>query len=99
MTDWLSLTTLLKANQVLNNQSLKIHKLLKKDPGNQIAQEIPQIIKQPVEQHAPQEDAAPTLKRSTRTLRSAIPSDYIVYLQESDYNVGAEMILKHFHKV
>ena len=45
---------------------------------------------QPVEQHAPQEDAAPTLRRSTRTMRSAIPSDYIMYLQEFDYNVGAK---------
>ncbi|RVW86282.1 Retrovirus-related Pol polyprotein from transposon TNT 1-94 [Vitis vinifera] len=31
-----------------------------------------------------------TLRRSTQTKRSAIPSDYIVYLQESDYNIGAK---------
>ncbi|CAL9071543.1 unnamed protein product, partial [Musa textilis] len=31
-----------------------------------------------------------TLRRSTRNKRSAIPSDYVVYLQESDYNIGAE---------
>ena len=44
----------------------------------------------PVEQHAYQEDVSPTLRRSTKTKRSTIPSDYIVYLQEFDYNVGAE---------
>ena len=31
-----------------------------------------------------------TLRRSTIVKKSAIPSDYIVYLQESDYNIGAE---------
>ena len=44
---------------------------------------------QPVMQPAPQENVDATLRRSTRTRKSALPSDYIVYLQESDYNIGA----------
>ena len=50
---------------------------------NQVVQEIPEIIKQPVEQHDPQENVDSTLRRSTRERNSAIPSDYIVHLQES----------------
>ena len=30
-----------------------------------------------------------TLRKSTRVKRSAIPSDYVVYLQDSYYNIGA----------
>ena len=30
------------------------------------------------------------MRRSTRVRKSAIPGDYVVYLQECDYNVGAE---------
>ena len=30
------------------------------------------------------------MRRSARVRKSAIPGDYVVYLQESDYNVGAE---------
>ena len=30
------------------------------------------------------------LRRSTRVRNSTIPSDYVVYLQESDYNIGAK---------
>ena len=50
------------------------------DPRDQIVQELPETIEQPVEQHTPQEDVALILRRSTRIRRSAIPSDYIVYL-------------------
>ena len=39
-----------------------------------------EIIKQPVEQHDPQENIDSTLRRSTRERKSAIPSDYVVYL-------------------
>ena len=69
------------------------------DPGDQITQELPKTVEQPVEQHTPQEDVAPILKRSTKITRSAMPSNYIVYLQEFNYNVGAKMILIHFHKL
>ena len=68
----------------------EVPQIAKINPRNQIAQQLLETIEQLVEQHAPQEDAAPTLRRSTRTTRSTIPSDYIVYLQESDYNVGAK---------
>lgn len=37
-----------------------------------------------------QEDDVTTLRRSTRTKRSAIPSDYEVYLQEPDHNIRAK---------
>lgn len=51
---------------------------------------LPETDEQLVEQHAPQENVDTTLRRSARMKKSAIPSDYIVYLQESDYNIGAE---------
>jgi len=38
----------------------------------------------------PPEIVEPTLKKSTRKRRSAVPSNYVVYLQEPDYNIGAE---------
>ena len=41
-------------------------------------------------QQPPQEDVDIALRRSTRTKKPAIPSDYVVYLQESDVNIGAE---------
>ena len=43
------------------------------------------VIQQP-----PQEDADIALRRSTRTKKPTIPSDYVVYLQESDVDIGAE---------
>ena len=55
-----------------------------------IIQELPENVEQPVEQHAPQENVDASLRRSTRTRKSTIPSDYVEYLQESDYNIGAE---------
>ena len=45
--------------------------------------------KQQVEPHTSLEDIGATLRRSTRTKRSTIPSNYVVYLQESDYNIRA----------
>jgi len=50
---------------------------------------VEQSIEQPVEQQVPQESDEVTLRRSTIVKRSAIPCDYVVYLQESDYNIGA----------
>ena len=57
---------------------------------DQVDQELPATSEQLVEPHTSLEDGGATLRRSTRTKRSAIPSDYVVYLQESDYNIGAE---------
>ena len=53
-----------------------------------VEQQIP--IEQTVAEHTPQEDINATLRKSTRIRKSAIPSDYVVYLQESDYSFGAE---------
>ena len=59
-------------------------------PVDQIVQELPRIFEKQVEPHTSQEDGGTTLRRSTRPKRSTIPDDYVVYLQESDYNIGAE---------
>ena len=63
---------------------------------DQVVQELPIIVEQQAEPPAPQEPAGVALRRSTRIIKSAIPSDYIVYLQESDYNIGAENDPKTF---
>ena len=59
-------------------------------PVDQGFQELQGTFEQQVEPHTSQEDDGTTLRRSTRPKRSAIPNDYVVYLQESDYNIGAE---------
>ncbi|RVW60687.1 Retrovirus-related Pol polyprotein from transposon TNT 1-94 [Vitis vinifera] len=59
-------------------------------PVDQVDQELPNTSEQQVEPHTSSEDISATLRRSARTKRSAIPSNYVVYLQESDYNIGAE---------
>jgi len=57
---------------------------------DQVVQELPRTFEQRVEPHTSQEYDGTTLRRSIRPKRSAIPNDYVVYLQEYDYNVGAE---------
>ena len=57
---------------------------------DQTVHHLPETVEQLVEQHAPQENVDTTLRRSARMKKSAIPNDYIVYLQEFDYNIGAE---------
>ena len=57
-----------------------------------------EIIKQLVEQHDPQGNIDSTLRRSTREGKSAIPNDYVVYLQEFDYNIGAKNDPETFSK-
>uniref|UniRef100_A0A2N9HYL0 Retroviral polymerase SH3-like domain-containing protein n=1 Tax=Fagus sylvatica TaxID=28930 RepID=A0A2N9HYL0_FAGSY len=59
-------------------------------PVDQVVQELPRTFEQRVEPHTSQEYDGTTLRRSTRPKKSAIPDDYVVYLQESDYNIGAE---------
>ena len=54
--------------------------------------------KQQVEPHTSLEDIGATLRRSTRTKRSKILSDYVVYLQESNYNIGAKNDPKFFSR-
>ena len=63
---------------------------------DQVDQELPDTSEQQVEPHTSLEDNGATLRRSTRTKRSTIPSDYVVYLQEFDYNIGAENDLESF---
>ena len=62
---------------------------------DQVDQELPDTEQQ-VEPHTFLEDIGATLRRSTRTKRSTIPNDYVVYLQECDYNIGAENDPKFF---
>jgi hypothetical protein len=59
-------------------------------PVYQIDHQMPGNDEQLVEQHDPQENVDPTLRRSTRTRKPYIPSDYIVYVQESDYSIKVE---------
>ena len=55
---------------------------------DQQVQELPHNLEQTIEPQAPQGEDGPALRRSTHERKSAIPSDYIVYLQETD--IGAE---------
>ena len=41
-------------------------------------------------EHVPQQDHQAALRRSTRVKKTAISSDYVVCLQESDYNIGVK---------
>jgi len=66
------------------------------NPVDQVDYQIPENDEQPVEQHDPQENVDVALKRSTRVRKSVIPSDYIVYFQESDYNIRVENDLETF---
>ena len=47
---------------------------------NEVDQELPDISEQQVEPHTSLEDIGATLRMSTRTKTSTIPSDYVVYL-------------------
>ena len=70
----------------------------KNNPVDQIVQEMPEIVEQLIEQHDPQENVDSTLMRFTRARKLAILSDYVMYIQESNYNIEPKMILKIFHK-
>ncbi|KAG9447194.1 hypothetical protein H6P81_013322 [Aristolochia fimbriata] len=59
-------------------------------PLDQTVQEDQVTSEQPVEQQIPQEKVVPTLRRSTRTKRPTISSDYQVCLQDSDHDQGAD---------
>ena len=58
-----------------------------------------EIVEQPIEQNDPQENIDSILRRSTRVRKLAIPSDYFIYLQELDYNIEVQMILKRFYQL
>ena len=69
---------------------IEVSQIADHNPVDQVVQDWPDIVEQPVEQHDPQENVDTTLRRSTRARKTTIPSDYVVYLQESDYNIRAE---------
>ena len=48
------------------------------------------ILVDPIIQHPQQENANITLRRFTREMRPLISSDYVVYLQEYDIDIGFE---------
>ena len=56
-------------------------------PMDQQVQELPHNLEQIVKPQAPQGEGCPKLRRSTHERKSAIPSDYIVYIQET--KIGA----------
>lgn len=87
-----------KTHLSLNDQSLKFHKLPDNVQVDKIIQEFPEPPEQTVGPQASQEDDVTTLKRSTRTKRSVIPSDYEVYLQEHDHIIGFENDPDHFYR-
>ena len=63
---------------------------------DQVDKELLDTSEQQVEPHISLKDNGATLRRSTRTKRPEIPRDYVVYLQESDYNIGVENDTKSF---
>ena len=73
---------------VVEQSIIEVPQVAKNLPEDQQVQELPHNLEQTVEQEAPQGEYGPKLRRSTRERKSAIPSDYIVYLQET--NIGAE---------
>jgi len=66
---------------------IEIPQTIENDPVDQVGNE---------EQQNLQEDHEATLRRSNRVRRSIIPSDYVVYLQELDYNIRATNDPKSF---
>ncbi|KAL0318771.1 UNVERIFIED_CONTAM: hypothetical protein Sangu_2033300 [Sesamum angustifolium] len=64
--------------------------ILNHEPVDPVVPYISENIEQPVDQQAPPENVDATLRRSTRIKRSTIPSDYMVYLQEYEFNIGVE---------
>lgn len=48
---------------------------------DQVIHEVLEMVKLPVEQHYPQENVEPTLRRYTKVRKSIISDDYIIYLQ------------------
>ena len=69
---------------------IKVPQIADDNPIYQVVQDSPEIVEQPVKQRDPQENVDTTLRISTKARKTTIPSDYVVYLQESDYNIGAK---------
>ena len=75
---------------------IEVSQIANDNPVDQLVQDSPKIVEQPVEQRDPQENVDTTLRRSTRARKIAIPSNYVVYQQESNYDIGAENDLETF---
>ena len=71
----------------LEQPIIEVPQIAENLPEDQQVQELPYNLEQTVEPQAPPGADGPTLRRSTRGRKSAIPSDYIVYLQETDIGV------------
>lgn len=86
----LSFETPLKFKRVSynHNQSLKIHNLLLMTWQIKLFILVEQLVGQ-LDLHG---NVKPTSSRSTRVRKSMLPDDYIVYLQELDNDLRAEMI-------
>ncbi|KAL6314777.1 hypothetical protein AAG906_027126 [Vitis piasezkii] len=77
---------------------IEVPQIANDNPVDQVVQGSREIVEHPVKQRDPHENVDITLKRSTKARKTTILSDYVVYLQESDYDIGVKMILKRFHK-
>ncbi|KAF7835396.1 pleiotropic drug resistance protein 1-like [Senna tora] len=76
---------------VMKNQSFEESQPIDYNQVDLVVQQPLESVVQPVEDHIDS-----TLRRLTRTRRSAIPSDYSVYLQEVNHDIGAENDPKTF---
>ena len=63
---------------------IEVPQVVENLPEDQQVQELPHNLEQTVEPQALQGEDGPTSRRSTRERKLTIPSDYIVYLQETD---------------
>ena len=92
--------TIVEVQPIIENQPIiEVPQVVDNISVDQVDQELSDTSEQQVEPHTSLEDNCSTLRRSTRTKRSKILSDYVVYLQESDYNIGAENDPKSFSQV
>ncbi|RVW42667.1 Retrovirus-related Pol polyprotein from transposon TNT 1-94 [Vitis vinifera] len=69
---------------------IEVPQIADDNPIYQVVQDSPEIVEQPVEQRDSQENVDTTLRISTKARKTTILSDYVVYLQESDYDIGTE---------
>lgn len=89
MADWSQFTAPIKYKQKLKNQSLKFHKLPATFKQIKLFKNYRSVLNKQLNQKLLKKDDVKIL-RCARTKRSTIPTDYEVYLQEPDYNTGAE---------
>ena len=65
-------------------------------PVDEVNLDILEFNEQPVDQHDPPENVEPTLRRSAGERKSSISNDYVVYIQESNFNVRVVNDLETF---